>query len=556
MKRECESHAPNIKHSAPKRLIRWMSGLCIVIMFIGTCGCGKRVGVSMISPEHPHVQMLLDNAFKYVNPAHGLIDASSGYLPEGWNHDPEKGLYLRGFTQLTAIGEWVELLADIAAGQADNPYISGNRALADLSKVVESLLKDQSDPGVSVKGLLVNFLGFENDRRVGPLTSRVQRESFSEAFGEERGLAIWKVLEEKGWIAYEKGGTEARVLRSAEYGSEYFDGVLEPYADMSTKSEIMDLLDERVLTIIFGDNVNLTASVAKGIGALLNPAIKDNPKAVRLRQDMELFIENQAVGYRHLYDEDEGSFVFGWNASDDSYTGWELEDGSWCVGRMTYLINEFRGGLVFAVLRYGLPQEAIKDTGFQIKPYIMQDGRVLNVAASWDGSAFQMLGLSLFMQEPDMPGWNRILKNAVAVELDYSGRNNLPGFLSESYSGNGTEYSGAVAIPQIAVAQEPRITDAPSLYTLGVAYQIEPQLIEEFLADNIPVIETLFTEHGPWEGYKTGSREPIKFQTTAHVLSLILGLVGGGQENMKRYLTEHDMLEDLFALKYSGLEFK
>jgi hypothetical protein len=375
-------------------------------------------------------------------------------------------------------------------------------------------------------------------------------------FGEERGRAIWKTLGEREWIAFEKGGAEARVLRSAEYGSEYFDGALEAYADASTKSAIMELLDARVLTIIFGDNVNLTASVAKGIGALLDPAVKSDSRAVELRRNMEQFIENQRAGYKHLYDLDEGSFVFGWNASDDRYTGWELDDGTWCVGRMTYLINEFRGGLVFTVLRYGLPQDAIKIDGFQVKPYTLQDGRVLNVAAAWDGSAFQMLGLSLFMQEPDMPGWHDIVKTAVAVELDYSECNNLPGFLSESYSGNKTEYSGAVAIPQIAVTKDPRITDAPSLYTLGTAYQIEPELVEKFLADNWSMIETLLTDHGPWEGYKVGRNEPIRFQTTAHTLSLILGLIGREQGNMKRYLADKGLLDDLFTLKYSKVSVK
>ena len=514
------------------------------------------MNVAGVAAEHEHALALLENAFEYINPIHGLTDPASGYPVEGWNHDPKQGLYLRSFTQLTAIGEWVELQACIAAGQADNPYISRDDALANLERVVASLLADQSNPELSAKGLLSNFMGFEGERRVGPLAGRVRKSSFIEEFGDELGSNIWSNLEKVGWIVYEKDGIEASVIRSAEYGSEYFEDELETYEKQGHVNAIMKLLDTRVVNIIFGDNVNLTASVAKGIGALLHPSIQDDPKAIELRRDMERFIENQRDGYKHLYDEKEGSFVFGWNASEDRYTGWELDDGTWYVGRMTYLINEFRGGLIFAVLRYGLPEDAIKVDGFQIKPYRMQDGRELNVAAAWDGSAFQMLGLSLFMQEPDMPGWNLILKNALVIELDYSRRNNLPGFLSESYSGNDTEYSGAVAIPEIAVAQEPRITDAPSLYTLGVAYQIEPELIEKFLMDNWSVIKTLFTKHGPWEGYKTSKGEPIEFQTSAHTLSLILGLVGTGHENMKRYLKSKCLYDDLFDLKYSGIKFE
>ena len=94
--------------------------------------------------------------------------------------------------------------------------------------------------------------------------------------------------------------------------------------------------------------------------------------------------------------------------------------------------------------------------------------------APWEGSAFQALGLGLWLNEPDRPGWRTLLHNAVAIELDFAARKKLPGFLSESYTGNGTQYTGNVGIPEITVSPNPRITDAASLYTLGVAYQVAP----------------------------------------------------------------------------------
>ncbi len=521
----------------------------------GFYGCNRKPeeeSGSNIAPEHRHAQMLLNNAFKYINPVHGLTDNPSGYPVEGWNQDPKQGLYLRSFTQLTAIGEWVELLANISAGQAKNPYLTQDHALADLTKVVNTLLKDQANSRVSAKGLLVNFLGFENDKRVGPLTSRVLKSSFLKTFGDEQGNSIWNALEEKEWIACQKDGVEAIVKRSNEYGNEYFDGPLKPYSDKNISDKIMSLLDERVVMIIFGDNVNLTASMAKAIGALLNPSIKDNKKVNELREKMERFIENQRDGYKHLYDEKNKCFVFGWNASNDSFVGWEIDDGSWVVGRMNYFINEFRGAWIFTVLRFDLPEAAIRNGSFKLKPYKMKDESELYVPAAWDGSSFQMLGLTLFMQEMKMQGWRTLLKNAVKVELDYSARHNLPGFLSESYSGNGNEYSGAVAIPEIAVTEESRITNAPSLYTLGVAYQIEPELIEKFLETNWAVISTLLTDHGPWEGYNTTTKSPVMFQTTAHTISLILGFIGTGNDNMKRYLVNSNLQDDLLRLGQAG----
>ena len=125
---------------------------------------------------------------------------------------------------------------------------------------------------------------------------------------------------------------------------------------------------------------------------------------------------------------------------------------------------------------------------------------------------------------------------AVEGEVDYSTRNKLPGFLSESYTGNGVQYSGAVGVPDIKVSPNPRITDAPSLYTLGPAYAIAPDRAERFLAANWPAVAGLLTDHGPWEGFNTTQRRPVRFQTSAHTLSLALGILGTGSGHMARYL--------------------
>src|SRR5439155_11841601 len=107
----------------------------------------------------------------------------------------------------------------------------------------------------------------------------------------------------------------------------------------------------------------------------------------------------------------------------------------------------------------------------------------------------------LWLNELTSPSWRRLLTTAVDIEIDYAARHRLPGFLSESYSGNGTQYTGAVGIPEITVSPNRRITDAASLYTLGVAYSVAPEKIEQFLAANWPIVSRLLTDHGPWEGF-------------------------------------------------------
>ena len=500
-----------------------------------------------VDPTHTHTRLLLENALLYAGSANAMTDPASGYPFEGWNQVPAKGLYLRSFTQLTAIGEWLELMANIAAGYADNPCVSRDEAKTRLIQIVGSLRHDQQDPRVSAEGLLVNFIGLDNSQRMPPLSEIIEKQKFIDAFGEETAAAIWKALREKGWIVPRHDDREADIKRRGQYGAKYFDGPLSPFADETVKAQIMALLDRRVVQIVFGDNANLSASVAKAMGALLRPEIRDDPAIGALRIEMELFLENQKAGYARLFDAKTGTFVFGWDATRDRLFGWEDAAGNYIVGHMNYLVNEFRGPLMFVALRHDFPAAAVANAGFTIKPFRTQAGDDIYTLATWEGSAFQSSGLTLFMQELENAGWRKILENTVDIELDFASRNKLPGLLSEAYSGQGVEYTGRIGIPDITIAEAPRVTNAPSLYTLGVASQIAPDRIERFLEMNWPAISRLFTKHGPWEGFDTRRRTAIKYQTTAHTLALILGGIGSAPDNMRRYLEFKGLNDKLFS---------
>ncbi|NCC30377.1 MAG: hypothetical protein EOM22_20030, partial [Gammaproteobacteria bacterium] len=203
-------------------------------------------------------------------------------------------------------------------------------------------------------------------------------------------------------------------------------------------------------------------------------------------------------------------------------------------------------------LRYGLPVAAIRNAGFKIKPYRQADGSDTYALAAWDGSAFQLLGLSLFMQELRNPAWRSALETLVDIELDFSTRHGLPGLLSEAYSGKGSEYTGLIGIADIAVTDSPLDTQAPSLYSLGVAYGIAPEQVEGFLQAEWARISSLFTDHGPWEGWNMATDEMIPYQTTVHTLSLILGGINTAHENMRRYLGATNLSGQLEALYTPG----
>ena len=489
-----------------------------------------------LPPEHVHARALLEGALRYTAPANKLVDPVSGYPFEGWNQDPKRGLFLRSFTQLTGIGLYMEVLANVAAGRAETPHLSRGLALTHLTHLVRTLREDQRDPSLSAEGLLSNFLDLATSKRLGPLASHVQKSHLTDTFGPAKGEALWKALVEIGWLAPRKDGTEADVTRKEEYGDNHFKGPLAPFNDPDTRKKTLAILDARVVMIVFGDNSNLTAAAAKTIGALLDPEVKDRPEAIHVRRELEQFLEDQKPGYARLYDAEGGLFYFGWDATRKRLFGWDDLQGNRTIGHMDYLVNEFRGPATFVAARFGLPTDAIANLGFKMKAYRTGDGRDLYALAPWEGSAFQGLGLGLSLGERDRPSWRALLANMVNVEVDFATRKGLPGFLSESYTGDGTQYTGTVGIPEITVSPRPRITDAASLYPLGVAYSVEPAKVESFLAANWPTVSKLITDHGPWEGYNVARKEPIAFQTSSHTLALVLGLIGRGSDDMNRYL--------------------
>jgi hypothetical protein len=507
-----------------------------------------------VPAEHKHARALLENALRYLDPQHGMIDKASGYPLEGWNHDPKQAVFLRSFTQLTAVGQCMELLGNIAAGQADTPFLTREQALERLTHLVKSLRQDQKDPRLSADGLLGNFLDLATGKRLGPLASDVDKQKFLEAFGKEKGEALWRALQAKGWLAPRKGDREAAIERGPRYGEDFFDGPLKPYADKATRQKVMDVLDRRVVMVVLGDNANLSMSAAKTVGALLLPEVKDRPAAAALRRELEAFLDGQRAGYARLYDREAGLFYFGRDATRDRLFGWEDLQGKWKTGHSDYLVNEFRAPATFVIVRYNLPARALANLGFKIKPYRTQDGRELYALAPWEGSAFQAMGLGLSLRELDSPSWRRLLENVVDIEIDFAARKKLPGFLSESYTGQGAQYTGNVDVPDIAVTPKPRITDAASLYTLGTAYSIAPERTERFLAANWPVVSKLLTDHGPWEGFNVTRQEVIRFQTSAHTFALILGLLGTGPAHMNRYLGSRGLGERLDGLFKPGAE--
>ena len=117
-------------------------------------GNGTVRPLSTIPAEHKHVHALAENAMWYIAPQNG-----SSMLPQAIPSRDGTRTPSATFPPLVhaAYRHWpvMELCANVAAGYADTPYLSREEALKALAKLVGSLRRDQHDPTLSAKGLLV-----------------------------------------------------------------------------------------------------------------------------------------------------------------------------------------------------------------------------------------------------------------------------------------------------------------------------------------------------------------------------------------------------------------
>jgi|GEM_PF-2424366 len=292
--------------------------------------------------------------------------------------------------------------------------------------------------------------------------------------------------------------------------------------------------------VTLGDNANLSVSLGAAIGALLKSNVAADGTVKSIRSKLDTFLERQRPGFQYLYKADAGRFRRGWNFASSSWVG-----GDSAV--VDYFGDEFRGGVTFIAARYGFADSVYTSLRRQTTEYTLSTGEKIQSVMPFDGGAFQMLWPSLTMPETDSAELNTMLRNFVRIALDHAAVNNLPGFLSASYSGI-DQYAGNAGINALSANASPRNERASSLYTLGAAYQIAPVEVGALLERIFSQCPGLESAHGLWEGVNLETGQVVEEQIAANVITFVLGLAGTGPENMKRYLNDKALLTRLDSL--------
>jgi len=195
--------------------------------------------------------------------------------------------------------------------------------------------------------------------------------------------------------------------------------------------------------VSFEDNTNLTLMLAAAYGALRDKSLAGNalvhgtPAAAGLLEKIDSFIDYQKEGYACLYDSAKGQFrrSMAINEAVTTCGAGGSPAPVFSGGNVDFFGAESRSPVLFLALRFGdvIPPQVYTNLIVSQARYEFADGTTARIPAPFQGS-FQMLWPALLMPENLSPELKAMQERYVDILLDYSKRNNVPGFLSASYN--------------------------------------------------------------------------------------------------------------------------
>ncbi|MBI4388330.1 MAG: hypothetical protein HY582_04750, partial [Candidatus Omnitrophica bacterium] len=297
--------------------------------------------------------------------------------------------------------------------------------------------------------------------------------------------------------------------------------------------------------IAFGDNANLSQSIAVLIGALSSISDftgEEQTLADQIETLGEAALEAQGPGYVRLYDPQAHLFHGAFNTSTGQFEPYHIDK----------LAMEFRTGVAFVLARYrnllpGDSEQAWFSLTQAYKDYTDQFENTIVNLVPYDGGAFQIFWPLLWSNEAKIVNVSAALQNFFYTHADYANRYQIPGFLSASYMPEETHnvsYVGALGIPEASEKNFPynNVFDVGSLYGLASTYSLNPNLVIDWIARITIRFPQLTTPYGIVDAARSGSEYSNRLVAVDQA-SFILGLLGGGGDDLEKYLEDQGDLD-------------
>ena len=313
----------------------------------------------------------------------------------------------------------------------------------------------------------------------------------------------------------------------------------------------------------FGDVLNLSVSLSSVIGALQGLSFDPALEVLRdhILSSANSILTAQEPGYAAFYNNSGKYFR-------QVYKLVAGGDGNF-EGSMDRVFNEFRSGMVWLAARYPQYSDALKNLNVAVRPFETQQGDMVDIAAPYDGGAFQMFWPLIHVDETQYAEFDVALRNFLYAQAEFVNANGIPGLLSagdEPLHG----YQGKIGLPEAAETDDILKTDIGSIYGVASAFPLAPHYALQFLKNlqaQFPGMSTAagfvdaiqmqnVTQQDPQTGQMVAVQEPVFSDQYYGVdqAAFVLSLLKTSQGYFGKYLQSTGFRESFDDL-YRSLKF-
>ena len=485
--------------------------------------------------------------------------------------------------QITATGQFVELTGDPLPAFTPQPSVPVEPLTIEETAYRDQLVETQLDYFMNGKGIHEGT-GLPVDNYIGPSD---QQSDYSQTtlvgFWAEILLSIAtgdygtsKMSREEAFLKLKNLlGTYREVQRQAGWNGmvafftiiEKQEPVLDPLGNPTGQTRTVYEYKNRFNQVGFGDVLNLSVSLASVIGALEDLSLENTLLAGyrdQILTDANAILTDQEAGYAAFYDPVSKRFhgAYGLNASSGK---WEFIN-NYYIDRV---FNEFRTGMIWLVSKYPQYADALTNLDVAVRPYETQQGDVIDIAAPYDGGAFQMFWPLMHVDETQYPEFQAALRNFLYAQAEFANTSGLPGLLSAGDMPL-RGYQGKIGLPSAAETDDALITHIGSIYGMASAFPLAPHYTLQFfknLQAQFPGMQTgagfvdaiqmeTVTQQDPQTGQMVTVQRPVYSDQYYGVdqASLILSLLKTSQNYFGKYLQKTGA-QQAFDNLYRSLKF-
>jgi hypothetical protein len=287
------------------------------------------------------------------------------------------------------------------------------------------------------------------------------------------------------------------------------------------------------------DNANLAFSLAGVAGAYLDSTL---PEKQAIVAKIETILERQIDGWASIYDKNRGLMNAGWNAKKNAVLPYFIDRKA----------NESRLAPLWAALITrdqgvnAVPTSAFDNMELYTHPYTF-NGKEYNPMLTWNGTYFQGMLPSIWMNERDLMPDYSLVEDMTFVQMVYAAKYNIPLLSSSATVDDGYSEFGVPFLSESKVMFNNEIhagyTGTP--HAIALSYIVSPETSVQALKALKAYYPSIESKFGWYDAVDTEGRMSTKILSLDQSMFVGAFLAKEINSDVENYLKARGYMDDV-----------